>query len=170
MNKDYYKILGVDKGASDDEIKKAYRKLAHQYHPDKVGGGNEAKFKEVNEAYQILSNKQKRAQYDQFGQVFGEGSPSGQSQGFGGFEDLFRQGGFSQGGFSFGGNNFGDLNEFISSIFGDLGYGTGRGRRATAQNLDVEVSINISMREAFMGVKKEINYKVHERCSECQGQ
>ena len=69
MAKDYYNILGVSKGASQDEIRKAYRKLAHQYHPDK-SGGDEAKFKEINEAYQVLSNTQKRQQYDQFGSTF----------------------------------------------------------------------------------------------------
>ena len=74
--KDYYKILGVQKSASEDEIKKAYRKLAHQFHPDKAGG-DEKKFKEINEAYQVLGNKEKRAQYDQFGRVFEGGMPGG---------------------------------------------------------------------------------------------
>ncbi|MDP2855870.1 MAG: DnaJ domain-containing protein, partial [bacterium] len=74
-NKDYYKILGVNKNASEEEIKKAYRKMAHQYHPDKAGGSGD-KFKEVNEAYQVLSNKEKRQQYDQFGRVFDGGTGS----------------------------------------------------------------------------------------------
>src|SRR3989344_833944 len=88
MPKDYYEILGVNKGASDDEIKRAYRKLAHQHHPDK-SGGEDKKFKEINEAYQILGNKEKRRQYDRFGQTF-SGAPGGAPPGwenFGGFGD-----------------------------------------------------------------------------------
>jgi molecular chaperone DnaJ len=89
MSKDYYKILGVEKSASQDELKKAFLKLAHQHHPDKKGG-DEAKFKEANEAYQVLGNAEKRKQYDQFGQTFsgagsGQGGGYGQGQGFGGF-------------------------------------------------------------------------------------
>lgn len=96
MSKDYYKILGVEKTASQDEIKKAFRKLAHQHHPDKQGG-NEAKFKEANEAYGVLSDEKKRAQYDQFGSA-GPGAGFGGGQGgFGGFE------GFDFSGFGFGG-------------------------------------------------------------------
>ncbi len=84
MAKDYYEILGVSKNASDDEIKKAYRRLAHKYHPDKAGG-EEAKFKEINEAYQVLSDKQKRSHYDQFGTTFEQAQQAG---GFGGFNDF----------------------------------------------------------------------------------
>jgi molecular chaperone DnaJ len=94
MAKDYYNILGVSKSASDDEIKKAFRKLAHKYHPDK-GGGDEAKFKEINEAYQVLSDKQKRAQYDQFGSAFEQAGAGGAGFGgfdFSGFSDAFRGG------------------------------------------------------------------------------
>jgi len=80
MTKDYYQILGIQKGASEDEIKKAFRKLAHKYHPDK--GGDENKFKEINEAYQILSSKEKRAQYDKFGRVFEGGAAGGAEPGF----------------------------------------------------------------------------------------
>ena len=93
MPKDYYEILSVNKGASDDEIKRAYRKLAHQHHPDK-SGGEDKKFKEINEAYQVLGHKDKRQQYDRFGQTF-SGAPGGAPPGwenFGGFEDI---GGFS---------------------------------------------------------------------------
>ena len=98
MAKNYYDILGVNKGASDDEIKKAYRKLAHQYHPDK-SGGNEAKFKEINEAYQVLSDKSKRSQYDQFGQTFEQARNGGQAggAGFSGFGDFSAQGGPASG-------------------------------------------------------------------------
>ena len=120
MAKDYYKTLGVAKSASEDEIKKAYRKLAHTWHPDKKGG-NEEKFKEINEAYQVLSNKEKRAQYDRFGESFssGGGNTGGGFQGFnfGGFD--FGQGfeGFSRGGrnFRFEGSGFEDI---FSEIFG----------------------------------------------------
>src|SRR3989338_9110370 len=110
MSKDYYKILGVEKGASAEEIKKAFRKLAHQYHPDKKGG-DEAKFKELNEAFQVLGNAEKRKQYDQFGADFA------QQGGFGGgmgWEDFMRaarggQGGFQDFGSTFGGMDFTDL-------------------------------------------------------------
>ena len=95
MSKDYYKILEVNQDASKEEIKRAYRKLAHQYHPDKKGG-DEKKFKEINEAYQMLSDARKRAQYDQFGTVFDQGRPSG-NWGSVNFEDLFRGFGGSSG-------------------------------------------------------------------------
>ena len=116
-HKDYYKILGVEKNASKDEIKKAFRKLAHEHHPDKASG-NEAKFKEINEAYGILSDDSKRAQYDQFGSdAFNGGSGFQGGQGFGGFDFS----GFSQG---FGGEGM----EFdIGDIFGGI-FGGGRGR------------------------------------------
>ena len=115
MNNDYYKILDVDKKASKDEIKKAYRKLALKYHPDKGGGvENEKKFKEVSEAYQILSDKEKRAQYDQFGSA-GFAGAGGAGQGFGGFDHSGFQGGqgdFS--GFGFGGG----LGDIFEDFFG----------------------------------------------------
>src|SRR3989344_1412172 len=82
MSKDYYEILGVGRGVSQDEVKKAYRKLAHEHHPDKKGG-DEKKFKEINEAYQVLGDEQKRSQYDRFGKTF---SGRGERQGFGGFD------------------------------------------------------------------------------------
>ncbi len=115
MAKDYYQILGVPKGASDDEIKKAYRKLAHQYHPDKTGG-DDKKFKEINEAYQVLGDPKKRAQYDQFGRTFeGQGfggqNPFEGFESFGGFsdilEELFGFGRRSRGGGGFGFGGFG---------------------------------------------------------------
>jgi len=111
MSSDYYEILGVSKSASTDEIKRAYRKMAHKYHPDK--GGDASKFKEINEAYQILGDPQKRAQYDQFG--VGGNSQSGFGSGGNPFESF--QGGFSQGGFSgrFGG--FGGLGDIFEDLF-----------------------------------------------------
>lgn len=118
MNKDFYKILGVEKSASGDDIKRAYRKLAMQYHPDR-GGGKEAeeKFKEINEAYQILSDPQKRSQYDQFGSTAFNGAGGfGGSQGFQGFEGFD----FSGGGFGFGGG-LGDIFEdFFGTAFATI--------------------------------------------------
>lgn len=144
MSKDYYQILGVSKTASKDEIKKAYRKLAHQYHPDKKDG-DEKKFKEVNEAYTVLSNDQKKAQYDQFGSNF-EGFSGGQGAGgFGGFD-------FSQ--FTNGGGGFDiDLNDILGSMFG------GRGR--TRKGQDVAVDMEITFEESILGVSKKI--KVNRR-------
>lgn len=120
MSKDYYKILGLEKNANGDEIKRAYRKLAMQYHPDRGGGKeSEQKFKEVNEAYQILSDPQKRAQYDQFGSnaFNGAGGFNGSSQGgFGGFDFS----GFDTGGFGFGGG-LGDIFEdFFGQAFSSI--------------------------------------------------
>ena len=126
MSKDYYKVLGVEKGASQDEVKKAFRKLAHQYHPDK-SSGNEAKFKEINEAYQVVGNAEKRKQYDQHGADFE------QQGGFGGgasWEDVMRQarqqqqggGGFSQGGINF---DMGDIGDMFGDLFGFGGGGYG---------------------------------------------
>ena len=97
----YYDVLGVSKGASDDEIKKAYRKLAHKHHPDKTGG-DETKFKEINEAYQTLSSKSKRQQYDQFGQTFsGAGGAGAGGFDFSGFQQRAGGGGFKGAGFDF---------------------------------------------------------------------
>ncbi len=149
-NKDYYSILGVSKSASDDEIKSAYRNLAKKYHPDinKEADAQE-KFKEISEAYSVLSDKTKRSNYDQFGtadgaQGFGGGGFSGFSQGFeGGFEDIF-------------------------NIFGNA---FGRGTKATRreQGADLETSISITFEEAAFGVEKEISINRAEKCSHCSG-
>lgn len=154
MSKDYYKILGVSKTASEADIKSAFRKLAHEHHPDK-NKGDDKKFKEINEAYQTLSNKQKRAQYDQFGsdgpQFGGGGNPFGGQGGFGGFnwEDIMRQaqqqGGF-QGGFG------GDQMEFdLSDIFGMF---TGQGFARRGRNVQADVTITFA--ESIKGATKEI--------------
>lgn len=118
MAKDYYNTLGVSRSASPEEIKRAYRKLAHQYHPDK-NGGSDVKFKEINEAYQVLSNPQKKSQYDQFGSVGPEGSPFGGGGFNQGAQDFdFRNfGGFQSGGFSF---NFGGLGDIFEDMFGGM--------------------------------------------------
>lgn len=162
MAKNYYEILGVSKGANDDEIKKAYRKLAHKYHPDK-SGGDEAKFKELNEAYQVLSDKSKRAQYDQFGQTFQGGQGGG--QGFGGFDFSGFQGFGGQGqgfDFEFGGN--GGFEDIFSDIFG--GGGSSR-RRARGQ--DIQVDTEISFQEMVRGVEKEVKLYKRAVCDRCKG-
>ncbi len=161
MSKDYYSILGVSKNASQDDIKKAFRKLAHQHHPDK-GTGDEKKFKEANEAYQILSDPEKRRQYDQFGKTFNSQGPSGGS-GFGGFEG-FDFGNFSQGGFQFSGG--GGFEDIFSDIFSGGGFGaTGRAKAGS----DVQVDVEISFEEMVRGVKKEITLRKRNLCSDCGG-
>lgn len=161
MNKDYYKILGVSKTASQEEIKKAYYKLAHKYHPDKKGG-DEKKFKEINEAYQVLSNPQKRAQYDQFGTTFdGQGfdfSKQG-SWGFGGFgnfEDIFSNIDFEEMG----------LGSFFEDFF--AGQRTSKTKRKTRGN-DLTIDLEISLEEAAFGVKREIELEKFNICNKCNG-
>lgn len=156
MSKDFYKILGVSKTASEAEIKSAFRKLAHQYHPDK-NGGDDKKFKEVNEAYQMLSDKNKRAQYDQFGsdgpQFGGGGNPfSGAGGGFGGFswEDIMRQA-QQQGGFQ-GGFGNGNVEFDLGDIFGMF---TGQGFARRGRN--VQADITLTFKESILGVTKEID-------------
>lgn len=163
MSKDYYKILGVEKGASKDEIKKAFYKLAHKYHPDKKEG-NEGKFKEVNEAYQVLSDDSKRSKYDQFGPGFenmGQGGYSRQGQGFGGFEG-FDFSGF-QGGADF---DFGNLNDIFSDFFTG---GMGGGRRETRRGRDISTEIQISFSEAVFGISRKILLTKTSNCSVCEG-
>lgn len=140
MSKDFYKILGVDKGASPEEIKKAYRKLALENHPDRGGGdGAEAKFKEINEAYQILSDPQKRSQYDQFGSNF-DGREGG--GGFGGFDPRDFQGGF--GGQSSSGFGFGGLGDIFEDFFGQA-------------FSSVSAEVEITPAQAVLGEKISIN-------------
>src|SRR6185437_13540892 len=165
MSKDYYHILGVEKSASEEDIKKAYRKLAHQYHPDKPGG-DERKFKEINEAYQVLSDKGKRAHYDRFGTA----DPMG---GFGGFG----QGGFGGNGAGFPGGNWnvdfenmgdmGDLGDIFETFFEGLGV---RPQRKTYQRgADLELQEEISLEEAFRGVTKSIKIRALSVCEKCKG-
>lgn len=165
MAQNYYETLGVAKSASDDEIKKAYRKLAHKYHPDK-GQGNDAKFKEVNEAYQVLSDSEKRGQYDQYGQTFEDAQRNGGGPGYGagGF------GGFG-GGNPFGGG-FGDGVEFdIGDIFGDLfgGRGGGRAQSRRQRGIDLEMQVTVSFEEAVFGVKRTITLEKKDKCATCSG-
>ena len=161
--RDYYEVLGVSKSASEDEIKKAFRKAAVKYHPDKQGG-DEAKFKEINEAYEVLKDKQKRQRYDQFGHA-GVGGASGSSGGFSGnpFEGF---GGF--GGqniqFDFGGDGmFGDI---FSQFFGGATGGNSSGRR---QGRDIETNVTLSFEEAVFGVEKKIGLTLDDECEHCHG-
>lgn len=151
MAKDYYKILDVDKNASQEEIKKAFRKLAHKHHPDKQGG-NEEKFKEANEAYQVLGDEKKRAQYDQFGSGAFDGSGGG--QGFEGFDFSGFQGGA-------GFQDFGD-------IFGDM-FGGGRSRQRERRGSDIQVDMEITFKESIFGVQKEIELTKSDTCDRCSG-
>lgn len=156
--KDYYKILGIEKNASPDEIKKAFKKLAMQYHPDRPGG-DEAKFKEINEAYQVLSDTEKRQRYDQFGADFEQQGGFGQGMNWEDVMSAFRgnTGGFaSQGGFG----DFGD-------IFGDL-FGGGRSR-GPARGRDIQIDIEIEFKEAAFGVEKEISLRKQNKCDICKG-
>lgn len=155
--KDYYKTLGVDKKASKDEIKKAFYKLAHQHHPDK-NGGDDKKFKEVNEAYQVLSDDKKRAHYDQFGSNPGANGNAGQN-GFGGFDFS----GFGQGGgFQF---DFGDMGDFFDIFGGNSGASRNRKRKGD----DLQILVEISLSEAYTGVSKKVVYNRHARCETCKG-
>lgn len=154
MSKDYYEVLGVKRDASDDEIKKAFRKMALKYHPDKNPGDKEAeeKFKEINEAYQVLSDPQKRSQYDQFGTTDFNGQG-----GFGGFE-------------GFGGGGFGGFSDIFGDIF-DI-FGTGGGRKphnGPQRGADIEHRITLTFEEAAFGVKKDIDIFRYETCTTCNG-
>ncbi len=158
--RDYYEVLGVSKTASDDEIKKAFRGLAIKHHPDKEGG-DENKFKEINEAYEVLKDKQKRQRYDSFGHA-GVGGASGNGGAGGGFSgNPFGSGGVK---FDFGGGDFGD-------IFGDL-FGMGGGRRSRTKPVrgrDIEISITLSFEEAIFGTEKAINVSLDDECQHCHG-
>ena len=148
-DKDYYKILGISKDASVDEIKKAYRKQAFKHHPDQ--GGDEAKFKEINEAHEVLSNPEKKQRYDQFGSA-GLGGQGGA----GGFSSAE---GFN---FDFGGGGFGDL---FDSFFG------GGARRAQRQQArDIEIGLDLDFEEAVFGVTKTISLTINDVCDRCNGQ
>jgi molecular chaperone DnaJ len=170
--KDYYQILGIPKNASEEEIKKAYRQLALKYHPDKAPADKkkeyEERFKEISEAYRVLSDKEKRAQYDQFGQTF-EGAPFGRGfseQDFRSFYDVFG-----------GRDTFEDLG--FGRIFEEIfGFGprthayrlTGRAKRAVEYGQDIAMDIEIDLEDAFRGLKKEIELRKMVVCPQCHGQ
>ena len=153
--KNYYETLGVEKSASTDDIKKAFRKLAQKYHPDK-SGGDEKKFKEINEAYQILSDDHKRKEYDTYGQVFSQGGGgSHQGQGFGGFDfSNFTQGMEFEGG---------DLGEIFSEFFG------GRRGRQTVRGRDISIDIELPFAEAIFGTTRSVLLTKLSACVACQG-
>ena len=159
--RDYYEVLGVEKGASDDEIKKAYRKMAKKYHPDLNPDDKtaEAKFKEVGEAYEVLSDKQKRSRYDQFGHAGVDPSYGG---GQGGYE-RFQQ--YAHG-------DFGDFNDIFGDIFSGFGFGGStktRNPNGPIRGNDVQVRIQLSFMEAVKGCKKDIPIQRLERCADCGG-
>ena len=150
--RDYYDVLGVNKSADKEEIKKAYRKLALKYHPDKNKGdkGAEEKFKEAGEAYHVLSDEKRKANYDQFGHAA--------FQGAGG------QGGFSNFDFS---SSFSDIFE---DVFGDFGFGRqSRGGRSRNRGNDLRYDISINLNDAFIGTEKKVNYTTYKKCKTCSG-
>ena len=165
MNKDYYNTLGINKGASKDEIKKAFYKLAHIYHPDKKGG-NETKFKQVNEAYQVLSDDTKRSKYDQFGSGFenaGAGYGQDAQSGFGGFNTSDFSDGFQNGGADF---DFGNLNDIFSDFFGG---GMGGGRQEVRRGRDISTEIQISFADSIFGTNRKILITKTSKCLICNG-
>ena len=157
--RDYYEVLGVNKSASEDENKKAFRKAAVKYHPDKEGG-DEAKFKEVNEAYEVLKDKQKRQRYDQFGHAGVGGSGGGGAggnpfEGFGGF-------GGQNVHFDFGDGGLGD-------IFGQFFGGSQQQQRGPRRGRDVEVSLKLTFEEAVFGLEYPLELELEDECTHCKG-
>ncbi len=151
--RDYYEVLGVAKGASDTELKKAFRTQAKKYHPDNNPGDSEAeaKFKEVNEAYEVLKDPQKRAAYDQYGHAAFEAGGAAGGSGFGGFEGM----------------DFGDI--FESFGFGDIFGGGSRRRNGPRRGRDIQMSVTLTFEESMFGCKKEIRLPVTESCDTCHG-
>ena len=162
-SKDYYNILGVSKDATADDLKKAYRKLAKQYHPDAQHTDEdkrnaEAKFKEINEAYSVLSDENKRAQYDRFGSNFEQA----------GFDGGFNGGAYGFSGFDgFGGMDI-DLEDIIGSVFGG-GFGSSKKSQGPTKGADIKSTVTLKFEEAAFGVKKEINVTRNEKCDVCSG-
>ncbi len=159
MAKDFYHILGVDKKSSAEDIKKAYRKLAMQYHPDKNKDDKaaEAKFKEINEAYDVLKDDQKRAAYDRFGSSAFDGSGGGG----------FRSGGFNPSDFQGFGGSFSDIFE---DVFGDMMGGRGgRGSGSGLRGADLQYNMEITLEESFQGAEKTIKIPVQDTCGACSG-
>ena len=152
--RDYYEVLGVDKSVSDDDLKKAYRKAAKKYHPDLNPGDKEAerKFKEVNEAYEVLSDKEKRARYDQFGHA--------------GVDPNFGAGGGGYGGFT---GDFGDLGDIFNSFFGGGFGGRSANPNAPRRGNDAAATVNLSFEEAAKGCKKTVKVTKIDNCKECVG-
>ncbi len=153
--RDYYEVLGLSKGADEASIKKAYRSLAKKYHPDMNPGDKEAevKFKEVNEAYEVLSTPEKKAKYDQFGHAaFDPASGGGYSDFGGGFGD------------------FGDLGDIFGSFFGGgFGGGSAQRRNGPTRGDDISARVTVTFEEAAFGVKKDVSYNRIQKCSDCEG-
>lgn len=160
--KDYYQILGIERNASLDEVKKAFRKLATKYHPDKKGG-DEAKFKEISEAYAVLNDEKKRAEYDAYGRSFSGGAGGGQGAGFGGFDwSQFQQGfGAANQGFEF---DLGDIMNGFGDIFGGGGKGQGK-----ARGRDISIDVELSFSESIFGVTRKVLLTKSSTCSTCKG-
>lgn len=158
MTKDYYSVLGVDKKATQDDIKKAFRKLAHKHHPDK--GGSDEKFKEITEAYAILGDEKKRREYDAYGQAFPGGGPSSGAQGnpFGGFDFSQFQQGFGQGGMEFD----------IGDLFGDI-FGRGNGPSRTPRGRDISIDLEIPFKDAVFGTTRTVLITKVSMCDLCRG-
>ena len=155
--RDYYEVLGIEKGADEDTIKKAYRTMAKKYHPD-LNPGNadaEAKFKEVNDAYSILSDPEKRAAYDRYGHAaFEQGGAGGAGGGFSGFSGF---------------GDFGDLGDIFGDLFGGAFGGGTRSRNTSRRGDDIGIGVTISFEEAAFGVRKDVKYNRICRCSACNG-
>jgi molecular chaperone DnaJ len=157
MAKNYYDILGLDKKATKDDVKKAFRKLAQKYHPDK--GGDEAKFKEITEAYSILSDEKKRREYDSYGQTFAGGGPAGAGFNAGGF-DFSNFQGFNNGGIEFD----------ISDLFGNMGDIFGSQSRGRAKRgRDISIDIEVPFKEAILGAKRSVLITKVSQCDVCAG-
>lgn len=155
-NKDYYQILGLQRGASKDEVKKAFRKLAAKYHPDKKSG-DEAKYKEITEAYAVLGDDKKKAEYDTYGHSFAGASGAGAGQGFGGFDFSQFQQGFGGQGFEF------DLND----LFQGFGFGGGGSRQKRGH--DISIDINLTFKESVYGIKRTVLLTKNNVCETCSG-
>ena len=164
MAKNYYEILGVGKDASKDEIKKAFHQQAHKYHPDK-NNGDDKKFKEVNEAYQVLSDDQKRSRFDQFGSADGGMGGGNYNAGQGGFGGGF--GGFDFSGFQNGqGFDMGDLGDIFGDFFGG---GMGRGTKNSRRGRDIQTEIDLTFSESIFGVSRKVSINKQATCEVCKG-
>lgn len=161
--RDYYEVLGVSKNASDDEIKKAYRKAAVKLHPDKEGG-DETKFKEVGEAYEVLKDSQKRQRYDQFGHAGVGGNSGGGAAGGNPFAGGFGGYGGQNVHFDFG--DGGGLGDIFSQFFGG---NSGGGQQGPRRGRDVEVTLQLSFEEAIFGVEEKVEIEMNDSCSHCHG-